>query len=343
MKKFLFVVLGTIGIPILLLLGLFLYTDHFKTLHTFDINDIDGTNREYLSTELFKLNKDKYNYNSFVFSSSKGCGINTYTWKMFLQDSTAQPFLFQAWSESLTGIELKIQYLLENNIPINNALILLDIPGSFAKNQLPHEALSMKHYMFTQQPKWIYNTFLFYNYSQKPSQWLKSVKKKINKQEIAFSSDPITNDYNAQNYSTYEKIPTMDSLKECSDITRRTFFENIKHKTDDDVTMSPVILNEQFKEQLMRIKIMLEQNSTDYRIIITPAYSYTSSYINNKDLEALYMIFGEKRVHDFSKHYITRDYNYFTDPGHFGLRAGYIILEEIYSNDSILLLQNSTK
>ena len=71
MKKFLFVVLGTIGIPILLLLGLFLYTDPFKTLHTFDINDIDGTNREYLSTELFKLNKDKYNYNSFVFSSSK--------------------------------------------------------------------------------------------------------------------------------------------------------------------------------------------------------------------------------------------------------------------------------
>ena len=82
----------------------------------------------------------------------------------------------------------------------------------------------------------------------------------------------------------------------------------------------------------MRIKKMLEQNSTDYHIIITPAYCYTSSYINNKDLEELNTIFGEKRVHDFSKHYITRDYNYFTDPGHFGLRAGYIMLEEIYSD-----------
>lgn len=332
MKKFLFVVLGTIGIPILLLLGLFLYTDPFKTLHNFDINDIDGTNREYLSTELFKLNIDKYNYNSFVFSSSKGCGINTYTWKMHMQDSTAQPFLFQAWSESLTGVELKIQYLLENDIPINNALILLDIPGSFANNQLPKEALSMKHYMFTKQPKWIYNAYLFYNYCQKPSQWLKSIKKKINQQKIAFSSDLITNDWNANNYSTYDKIPTLDSLKECSDMTRRTFFENIKHKTDNDIKMSPVMLSAPFKEQLMRIKKMLEQNSTDYHIIITPAYCYTSSYINNKDLEELNTIFGEKRVHDFSKHYITRDYNYFTDPGHFGLRAGYIMLEEIYSD-----------
>lgn len=332
MKKFLFLILGSIGIPVLLLLGLFLYSDPFKTLHPFNINDIDGTNREYLSTELFKLNQDKYSYNSFVFSSSKGCGINTYTWKMFMQDSTAQPFLFQAWSESLTGIELKIQYLTENNIPIDNALILLDIPGSFSATQLPIEALSMKHYMFTQQPKWIYNAFLFYNYCQKPSQWLKSIKKKINRQNITFSSDPITNDWNANNYATYDKIPIMDSLKECSNMTRHTFFEKIKNKTDDDILMSSPLLSEPLKNQLMSIKSMLEQNSTDYHIIITPAYCYTSSYINDQDLEELNRIFGVKRVHDFSRHYITRDYNYFTDPGHFGLRAGYIMLEEIYTN-----------
>lgn len=155
MKKFLLLLLLILGCPILLLFGMFIYTDPFRTLHPFNTSDVDATNREYLSTELFLRNMDKYSYNSFVFASSKGCGINTYTWKMFMNDTTAQSFLFQAWSESLTGIELKMQYLTKNNIPIDNALILLDIPGTFAKKQLPIEALSMKHYIFTQQSKWI--------------------------------------------------------------------------------------------------------------------------------------------------------------------------------------------
>lgn len=331
MKKFLLWLSLVLICPIILLLGLFLYTDPFRTLHPFNPSDIDATNREYLSTELFLQNKDKHPYNSFVFSSSRGCGINTYTWKMFMNDTTAQPFLFQSWSESLTGIELKIQYLTQNNIPIDNALLLLDIPGSFAKEQLPIKALSMKHYMFTKQPKWIYNALLFYNYCQKPSNWLNSFRDKFTKKQVALSSDPITNDWKADNYLTYAELPPMDSLKECSDMTRRTFFEKIKNKSEDDIVMSPMLLNETFTKQLGRIKTLLDSNSTDYYIIITPAYCYTSTYINDEDLCVLETIFGKDRVHDFTRHYITRDYNYFTDPGHFGLRAGYIMLSEIYN------------
>lgn len=332
MKKFLLLLSIVLVCPIILLLGLFLYTDPFRTLHSFNPNDIDATNREYLSTELFLQNKDKYRYNSFVFSSSKGCGINTYTWKMLMNDTTAQPFLFQAWSESLTGIELKIQYLTQNNIPIDNALILLDIPGSFAKRQLPIEALSMKHYMFTKQPKWIYNALLFYNYCQKPSHWIDSLKDKLTKRQTSLCSDSITNDWGSDNYLTYAELPPMDSLKECSDMTRRTFFEKIKNKSVEDIEMSPILLNEAFNNQLERIKTLLDSHSTDYHIIITPAYCYTSTYINNEDLLKLESIFGKDRIHDFSKHYITQDYNYFTDPGHFGLRAGYIMLSEIYNS-----------
>ena len=332
MKKFLLLLSIVLVCPIILLLGLFLYTDPFRTLHSFNPNDIDATNREYLSTELFLQNKDKYPYNSFVFSSSKGCGINTYTWKMLMNDTTAQPFLFQAWSESLTGIELKIQYLTQNNIPIDNALILLDIPGSFAKRQLPIEALSMKHYMFTKQPKWIYNALLFYNYCQKPSHWIDSLKDKLTKRQLSLCSDSITNDWVANNHLTYAELPPMDSLKECSNMTRKTFFEKIKNKSDKDVTMSPQLLNDKFKEQLKHIKQMLDDNKTNYHIIITPAYCYTSEYINDQDLYELESIFGKDRIHNFTQHYITQDYNYFTDPGHFGLRAGYIMLEEIYQS-----------
>lgn len=334
MKKFLLILSLVLVSPIILLFGLYLYTDPFRTLHSFNPNDIDATNREYLSTELFLQNKDKYSYNSFVFSSSRGCGINTYTWKMFMNDTTAQPFLFQAWSESLTGIELKIQYLTQNNIPIDHALILLDIPSSFSPKQLPIEALSIKHHMFTQQPKWIYNALLFYNYCQKPSHWVDSFKNKLAKKQVLLSSDSITNDWKIDNYLTYSELPPMDSLKECSDMTRRTFFEKIKNKSVDDIEMSPILLNEAFNNQLESIKTLLNQNSTDYHIIITPAYCYTSTYINDDDLHELETIFGKDRVHDFTRHYITQDYNYFTDPNHFGLRAGYIMLSEIYNKDS---------
>lgn len=335
MKKFLLFLSVFFVCPILLLLGLFFYTDPFRTLYPFNPNDIDGTNREYLSTELFLKNKNIYSYNSFVFSSSKGCGINTYTWKMFMNDTTAQPFLFQAWSESLTGIELKMQYLTQNNIPIKHALILLDIPGSFAKDQLPMEALSMKHYMFTQQPKWIYTAILFYNYCQKPSLWIKSFRTKFVNKRVSLGSDSITNDWVVDNNLTYAELPPMDSLKECSYMTRKTFLEKIKNKSENDVEMSPILLNESFNKQLERIKTFLDNNATDYHIIITPAYCYTSTYINEEDLLKIESVFGKDRVHDFSKHYITQDYNYFTDPEHFGLRAGYIMLEEIYGTRSI--------
>ena len=106
MKRFVYTILVFIAIPLILLVGLYIWTDPFRCLHDFDINDVDATNREYLSTELFLRNNPTYHYNSFIFSSSRGGGMNTYQWKQYLPEG-AKPFLFQAWGESLTGIELK--------------------------------------------------------------------------------------------------------------------------------------------------------------------------------------------------------------------------------------------
>lgn len=86
MKKFLLVISLTLGLPILLLMAVYVWTDPFCSLRDFDINNVDATNREYLSTELFLRNKDNYTYDSFVFASSRGGGINTYTWKMYLPE-----------------------------------------------------------------------------------------------------------------------------------------------------------------------------------------------------------------------------------------------------------------
>lgn len=329
MKKFITVISLAIVIPLILLAGIYLWTDPFRCIHKFDINDVDITNREYLSTELFLRNNLTYHYNSFIFSSSRGGGMNTYQWKQYLPDG-AQPFLFQAWSETLTGIELKLEYLSEHDVPIDNALLLFDIPGTFDKNQLPHEALSMKHFLFTGGSQLTYNAWQFANYIQKPSLWLSSIKdKSVNKRRV-YASDTITNDWERDNQFNYLQLPLQDSLKHCSEMTRRTFLEKIAH-SDLETVVSESLITEQFESQLRHIKEMLDVKNTDYHIIITPAPCYTNPSINQTDLVKLQDLFGAERVHDYTgENEWTEDYNNFSDPGHFGLRVGYQIIEDIY-------------
>lgn len=330
MKRFILTILLFIAIPLMLLVGIYVWADPFRCIHAFDINDIDITNREYLSTELFLRNEPTCHYNSFIFASSRGGGMNTYQWKKYLPEG-AQPFLFQAWSETVTGIELKLEYLSEHHIPIDNALILIDIPGAFKKEQLPYEALSLKHYLFTGKSKFEYNVVQFWNFIQKPSLWSQCIQKKMRGTKIVCESDTITNDWESKNQFNYTELPLQDSLRNCSEMTRHTFLEKIKHANGVVEESEPLITN-CFEKQLRHIRAMLDANHTDYHIIITPAPCYTNPTINPNDLAILQSIFGIERVHDYSgKNEFTEDYNNFSDPGHFGLRVGYLIVEEIYN------------
>lgn len=329
MKRFLVIIITIIVIPLILLAGLYVWTDPFRCIHPFDINDIDVTNREYLSTELFLRSNPTYHYNSFIFSSSRGGGMNTYQWKQYLPEG-AQPFLFQAWSESLTGIELKLEYLDKRNIPIDNALLLFDIPSTFNQNQLSHNALSMKHYLFTEQSKFVYNALQYLNFIQKPSLWIEYANKRMRNVRIAYNSDTITNDWEKDNRFNYTEQPPQDSLKNCSEMTRRTFMSKWEHSNGRVVESEPLI-TAQFRKQLLHVKEIFDANHTDYQIIITPAPCFTNLAINPIDLAVLQEIFGENRVHDYSgKNELTEDYNNFSDPSHFGRRVGYLIIEDIY-------------
>lgn len=329
MKRFLITILLIIGIPLVVLVGIYLWTDPFRCIHVFDINDVDDTNREYLSTELFLRNYPKYHYNSFIFSSSRGGGMNTYQWKKYLPVG-AQPYLFQAWGESLTGMEMKLDYLSEHKIPIDNVLLLIDIPGTFRKDQISHDALSIKHYIFTGDSKFTYNVWQFSNFIQKPLLWAQSIKNQLHHKQVACESDTITNDWEGNNRLNYTEQPLQDSLKNCSKLAKQTFLAKIEHSNKKVIVSEPLI-TEQFEEQLHQIKAELEANHSDYHIIITPAPCYTNPVINPMDLIVLQDVFGIERVHNYSgENEWTMDYNNFSDPSHFGLRVGYMIIENIY-------------
>ena len=319
-----------LGAPLIILLGFYVWSDPFKCIHPFDINDTDQTNREYFSTELFLRNYPQEHYNSFIFSSSRGCGMNTYRWKSYLP-ADARPYVFQAWSETLTGIELKMSFLDKKHVPIENALIMLDVPGAFKKEQLPNEALSVKHFVFTGETRFSYNSKQYFNFIQRPSLWVSSAKKKIRGDRSLCQSDTITNDWNKDCKKMCHHIPDQDSLKDCSEKARQTFLSKVAFLKDHSIVVSKPLITNAYEEQLCHIKSILDRNETDYYVILTPAYCYTNPAVNPIDLEKLNSVFGEERVYNYTgKNALTDDYNNFSDPNHFGQRIGWLILEDIY-------------
>lgn len=333
MKKFLLIVVSIFGIPMLLLLGLYLWTDPFRTLHAFDINDVNTVNREYVSTELYLRNKDTYHYNSFVFGSSQVSGLNTYTWKMYLTEN-ASTFMFQEFGGNITGVRQKIEWLDNKGAELQNVLIFLDMPAFFSTEQNGHDAIGMKHYVLSGEPEWLYHTYEYYNFIQRPSSWVDYAKQKIGDVQKVLATDSVTNDFFITNRFEFRELPPQDSLKGCTEQTRRNFFLRHSNVSETDVKMAPAVINESFIPALQSIKSVFDRQHTRFYIIITPTYRYTNPYINTKDLETLQSIFGKEKVYDFSsrKEY-TSDYNDYWDPVHFGRRLGWYMLREIYTGE----------
>ncbi len=332
MKRYLIRILLFIGLPILVLLAVYYITDPFKTLRPFSLQYFDDTNRDYLSTELFLRNDSVYHYNSFIFGSSRCCGFNTYHWKHYLPEESRQ-FMFQAWGETLTGIEEKIDYIDHNGNEINNAFVLFDIPGTFAKDQLSKSVVKIKHYKFSGQSKLAYQSQLFYQFSQKPSKWVSSVIQYRNPIMVEFPVDSISNDWGPKSrlVDIYRQ-PQKDSLSNCTAKSRAVFLKQIEHKTDDDLQESEPLINEKFYKQLTHIKDVFDKHQTDYRVVVSPAYCYTHPSINPKDLAILQDIFGKDKVFDYSgKNDLTTDCYNFSDPNHFGSSVGWQIIEDIYN------------
>ena len=332
MKRYLIRILLFLGLPILVLLAVYYITDPFKTLRPFSLQYFDDTNRDYLSTELFLRNDSVYHYNSFIFGSSRCCGFNTYHWKHYLPEESRQ-FMFQAWGETLTGIEEKIDYIDNNGNEINNAFVLFDIPGTFAKDQLPKSVVKIKHYKFSGQSKLAYQSNLFYQFSQKPSKWVSSVIQYRNPIMVEFPVDSISNDWGPKSklVDIYRQ-PQKDSLSNCTAKSKAVFLKQIEHKTDDDLQESEPLITEAFYAQLMHIKNVFDRHQTDYRIVVSPAYCYTHPSINPKDLAILQDIFGKDKVFNYSgKNDMTTDCYNFSDPNHFGSSVGWQIIEDIYN------------
>lgn len=323
MKLFIKRLVCFLGIPFILLLGIYVISDPFKTIKKFNLKEFSTVNRDYLSTELYFKNEQKQKYNSFIFGSSRGCGLNTYKWKQYLPKGSNQ-FLFQAWGETITGIYQKINYLNKNNVPIKNAIILLDIPGSFSEPQLPKTALGLKHYKISGRTKFYFQSVLFYSFL-KPSEIYKSAKMIFIKPKYEIGFDTISNDWNKINKENY-------LIKSKQNLTLNKVKFGKRPKVE---VQSKKIITAEYENILKEIAFILKKQHTNYKIVITPAYDQLR--INEQDFLLIQKIFDNQNVFDYSgKNSLSEDKYNFMDINHFDMIVGWYIFEDIYAKKSII-------
>jgi hypothetical protein len=285
------------------------------------------TNRDYISTAMFINNNKKYNYESFIFGSSRTLAFKPNSWKKYLAPN-CKPFMFDASGESLYGIYTKLKYLDSIHININNALIIICRDASFNHAANNNGALYIKHpatsgesslaFQLTFLKAYLDPKFLFNFYSFKILGTYKPfMAGYIDHRKITF--DTVTNELNILDQESEiinNPIGYYNKRKEL-------FYERKGEKIDSiqRITKKHLVM-------LNAMKTILVKNKTNYKVVISPLYDQIK--MNPHDLAILKQIFGDN-VYDFSgKNAFTDNKMNYYEASHFRPNVGDSIFKIIY-------------
>lgn len=343
MKKAFLVKCIIISLPVLIMLAMFCVYDPFRIVKHYDdfyIGDVESQppfvtpNRDYVSSELYINNNEKYGYDAFIFGSSRTLAYNTKDWKKYI-DSSAKPFLFDAMSENLFGIYKKIKYIDKNGGIIKYAIILIDGDVTFKPKDENAGHLYAKHPVVSGDswfpgadwlafygefiksyfdPEFFWNYYKFVYTGKRADEF---ADKWIVWNEFRF--DNITNDMMLNRLDTMINIDANKYYSERAPI----FY------TRDSIKLEPAVINEEQIEMLKEIREIFNRQGTNFRIVISPLY--TQQKFNSEDLIKLNGIFGVDKVFDFSgKNSITENIQNYYENSHYRTKVGDTIMSTIY-------------
>jgi hypothetical protein len=324
----LFGFLAPLLLPLAALIVLYLCYDPFRVLY--DYNDYSypevTSNRDYVSTEMFKKNNKKRRYNSFVLGSSRTMAFLPSSWKNYLSTQD-MPFMFDASNESIYGIYIKLKYLDSINTNIDNVLIVLCRDISFATSSDQPGHLFRKHPDLTHRSwlgfqndflkAFLNPRFLFCYATYKAAGDYKSyMRGYIENREITF--DTVTNAFRLLNLERELQDPTTYYSKR-KDIFYKRYGEHV------DVLQR--ISKEQFK-MMLEIRRILEKNRTQFRVVLSPLYEQIKFSL--EDMVKLKTAFGEN-LFDFSgKNHLTDNVINYYEQSHYRPSVGDSIFKTIY-------------
>ena len=146
-------------VPFFVLLAAYIVIDPFMVIFKYkDFNrrSCIPKNRDYVSSEVYMMNRETEKYNSFIFGSSTALFVRPSTWMSYLPDK-AKVFSFDASRENIIGIWSKIKYIDHMNDPIENAVFVIDYNYAFDK-------LDMENVLFVKHPRIFHSSWYKFQY-----------------------------------------------------------------------------------------------------------------------------------------------------------------------------------
>ncbi|MCU4173884.1 hypothetical protein [Carboxylicivirga sp. N1Y90] len=331
MRKFYIkiVVFGTaLVIPLLVFIGLYIHFDPFKIVGEYDtFYDTEIVpNRDYISTEIFL--DQKYDYNSFIFGSSRAIAFKARSWEKYL-DENAKPFVFDASGESLFGIYKKIKFLEKRGTNLDNVFILFCRNG-VCINDNYDEHLNIKHPLVSEE-SWFKFHFTFFKSYFELKFLLGYYSYMITGQESALTSGIIQDGGISIDYENNQIL--LDTLDlQINSNTAKYYKENrhIFYEQENESYEEEQKLQASHIEMLKEIKEILERNNTKYKVVLSPIYDQVK--FSPEDKSSLKMVFGD-HLYDFTgENFITSDYTNWYETFHYRPFIADSIMNIVYSD-----------
>ncbi len=308
----------------------YLFYDPFKVIYKYrDYSyGVVAGNGDYISIEMYIKNREKYQYNSFIFGSSRTLAYKPASWIKYL-NKNANPFVFHATGGGTAyGIYVKLKFLDTIKVKIDNALIILCRDAFFRNSSNEKDHLGIKHpatsgeskidfqFQFFKaylNPLFLFNFYLYRvtkKYKPFMARYIDIRKKKL---------DTITNEITLLDH---ENEITKNSREYYE--KRKTLFYPRKSEQKDHIQR----IDEKQLSMLKEIKRILEKHKTNYKVVISPLYEEIR--ISDADKQILSDLFGNY-LFDFSgKNRFTEDKTNYYETSHYRPNVGDSILNLIY-------------
>ncbi len=303
MKK-LFYKLLLAGLPLIVITCLYIYADPFMVIWHYD--ELKNSshkhlelNEDFVATEDFVRNYDKFKYDTYVFGSSRasffdGAHLEQLFWsKAYYKYTVAL--------ETLYGVERKLEFLDKKGANITNVIIAID-PEILSSTSDSKGHLFKKHPLISGESNFdfqlasyndIYDLEFISSYYKLFHQKLAD-EKDMGKDPYALADEKIS--ANSDGYYKGKK---------------KDFFD----RGTVQKFANPVIGPTQ-RKMLRNIGSIFDRHHTNYYLIVNPLYDQVKFCA--ADVQALDSIFDKKRIFDFAGiNEITNSmYNYY-EPSHY--------------------------
>jgi hypothetical protein len=314
--------------PIFLLVSLYVWTDPFKVIYSYDnyLCEYVMLDRGFVSTQVFLNNNDKYHFNSFIFGSSRSCAYTSSEWEKHLPDGS-RAYSFEAWNETIQGILKKLQFINISKNEIRNALLIIDTDYTFGEGN----SLEYEHFLISGKPISEFHLNYFSEYLKE--YWLipMSVDYKLFRKKRSYMKgfigmkpgdlDPVNNDW----------LPSseLEILQDSVAYYKRA--TNIFYKRSPSQQESPIRIGENELATLQEINHIFKTHNTNVKIIIGPLYDEVK--FNHNDLLTLQKLFGTQNVYDYSgiNELTSNIYSFANDVKHYRKRTANKIMSFVYS------------